>query len=461
MKNISQWFVLAIIIIFIGMRLTVYGDLRLSVATRDTISYITSSEVDLLSWKAFTSYRPYTANLVYKIFTPPEGYLNRAISDGDSGTVKRKVDRGAEDIVFLQSIVSILGWSCLAWTFSSRLKNGFIKIISAIIIMLFGFAPQIADWDSILSSESLSISLFIFSYAILIWLAFARHDNSTNKAKNIAGFIIFVVILFFWVFTRDVNTYSLIFLILFILGLYIIPRFRKTKFLLFASLIILSLFILGGISARQRSLWELALTHVWISDILPFPNNVEYFMDRGMPEYGSPTYSEWFSKRAPAAYMQFLIDHPAYTTYKFFRDQGSAFEENTQPYFHANELRFRSLLIMIGNYIHPKSGVIFFVTLILLLILWNQFLFQKNQDALPWIWLMTWAFLATTGTMFFSVFGDSWGLVRHALSSTTTYRLLMWMLLIVLADFSMVREENKAHRIEHQNNERKSTAISL
>ncbi len=350
----------------------------------------------------------------------------------------------------LHAIVSILGWSCLAWTFSSRLKNDIIKIVSAIVVMLFGFTPQIADWDSILSPESLSISLFIFSFAILIWLAFDIYDKPITKTKNVAGFIAFGAILFFWVFTRDVNTYSLIFLILFILGLYIIPRFRKSKFLLFASLIVLSLFILGGISARQRSLWKLALTHVWVSDILPFPNNVKYFMDQGMPEYGSPEYSEWFNKHAPAAYMQFLMAHPAYTTYKFFRDQGRSFEENMQPHFHANDLRFRSLLILIGNYIHPKSGVIFLITLVLLLTLWNQFLFQKNQDALPWIWLLTWAFLATTGTMFFSIFGDSWGLVRHALSSTTTYRLLMWMLLIVLVDFSMVREKNKLHRIEHQ-----------
>ena len=112
-----------------------------------------------------------------------------------------------------------------------------------------------------------------------------------------------------------------------------------------------------------------------------------------------------------------------------------------QPHFKANELESRPVLTLVGNYIHPKSGATFFVTLILLLILWSQFLFQKNERALPWIWLLTWAFLATTGTMFFSIFGDAWGLVRHAFSSTTTYRLLMWMLIIILADFSMIREQ--------------------
>jgi hypothetical protein len=440
MKNISNWLVFAVIVISIGIRLTVYGNLKLSVATRDTQSYIDSSEVDLLSWEAFTSYRPYTTNVVYKIFAPLSGYQIRAISDGDSGTVKRQIDVGAEDIAVLQSTASIIAWACLAWFFSSRLKTRAIKVLSATIIMLFGFTPQITDWDSVLSSESLSVSLFIFSYAILIWLAFAYNEELTNNVKKIAAFIAFFAALFFWVFTRDVNTYSLVFLVLFILGLYVIPRFRKTKFLLIASLIIFSLAVFGSISARQRALWKLALTHVWISDILPSPGNVQYFTERGMPEYESPGYSEWFNKHAPTTYMQFLISHPVYTTHKFFRDQDRTFEENMQPHFKANELGSRSVLILIGNYIHPKSGATFFVTLVLLLTLWSQSLFQKNQEALPWIWLLTWAFLVTTGTMFFSIFGDSWGLVRHAFSSTTTYRLLMWMLIIILADFSMVRK---------------------
>lgn len=441
---------MAVIIISIGIRLTAYGDLKLSVATRDTNSYIASSEVNLLSWRAFTSYRPYTTNLVYKIFTPSDGYRNRAISDGDTGTVKRKTDRGAKNIVVLQSVISIIGWSCLAWIFSSKLKNGIVKVASAIIIMLFGFTPQVVDWDSILSPESLSISLFIFLYAVLIWLVFDHQNNPTKKTKNVLAFIVFFTALFFWVFTRDVNTYSLVFLIFFILGLYIIPQFRKSKFLLLTSLMIFLLFILGGVSARQRSLWKLALTHVWVSDILPSPGNVKYFMDRGMPEYQSPEYSDWFDQHAPVTYIRFLVDHPAYTIYKFFKDQDSAFKENMQPYFNASDLEFRPLLIMVGNYMHPKSGVIFLVNLILLLILWNQFQFQKKQAALPWVWLTAWVFLTASGTMFSSIFGDSWGLVRHALSSTLTYSLLMWMLIIILADFSMVREENKPRQIEQR-----------
>jgi hypothetical protein len=281
----------------------------------------------------------------------------------------------------------------------------------------------------------------VVSYAILIWLAFAYHNDPINKIKNTLFFIILFAALFFWTFTRDINAYSLIFLAFFILGLYIFPRFRKIKFLLAASLVILSLAVLGNASARQKTLWKLALTHVWESDIVRSESNMQYFTDKGMPEYETPEFYEWFDKHAPATYMQFLVAHPVYTTHKFFKDQYAAFGENMQPYFKISEWVYRPLLIMVGNYLHPKSGSTFLVDLILLFLLWNQFLFQKNRAALPWIWLMTWTFLIAASSMFFNIFGDSWALVRHTLSSTTTYRLLMWMLLLILLDFSMQRRQ--------------------
>ena len=441
MKNTSLSLVLVVILLGIAMRSNVYGDLGLSVANRDTQSYIDSSEADLLSWEAFTRHRLYTTNVVYKIFTPTDGYRIRAISDGDTGTVKRIRDRGFEDIAVLQSMLSMIAWACLAWSFSSKLKNGIVRVLSAVVVILFGFTPQSSDWDSILSAESFSISLFVLSYAILIWLAFAYNKDVALDARKVTSFAVFLLALSFWVFTRDVNTYPLIFLIVFILGLYLIPRFRATKSFLLASLLILAVFLVGTVSTRQRTLWQLALTHVWESDILPSESNMQYFADRGMPELDSPEYSKWFEKHAPATYMQFLISHPVYTTYKYFRDQNIAFSENIQPHFKAFELPQRRLLIITGHYLHPKSGATFFIILILLLMLLNQFVFQRNQAALPWLWLTTWAFLVASGTMFVSIFGDSWGLVRHALSSTTTYRLLMWMLLLILVDFSMHREK--------------------
>jgi len=445
MKKINQGLVLAVITIGIFIRMTAYDDLRLSVANADTPTYVKSSEVNLLSWEAFRTYRPFTTNMVYKIFTPGNGYRYRAISEGEAGTVKRKIDRGFDDIAVLQSTISIIAWACLAWIFTSQLQNSVIRVASAGIIMLFGFTPQIADWDSVLGAESLSISLFVIAFAILLWLSFAFYNQPELTTNKMAGFALLYVVLFFWIFVRDVNAYSLLILVVLLLGLYIFPRFRKAKFLLLASLVVLALFIVGEISARQRPLWKLALEHVWGSDILPFPANVRYFSERGMPEYGTPEYSQWFNERARSTYLQFLLVHPAYTTFKFFRDVDVAFAINLQPYFKASELPARPLLIMAGNYLHSKSGTVFFIIIFLLLILWSFVLFQNKRNVIPWAWIITWAFLTATATIFFTIFGDTYGLVRHTLSSTMTFRLLMWMLLLIIADIAWLRVEKQAH----------------
>ena len=444
LNKTNLWPVLGVIVIIaigVFMRLTVYGDLRLSVANADTASYVESSKVNLLSWDAFTSYRPFTTNLVYQIFTPQDGYRYRALSDGATGTIKRKIDRGFKDISVLQSIVSIFAWISLAWTFSAQLKNSVVKVVAAGFILFFGFAPQIADWDSVMSPESFSISLFVLAFSLLIWLVFAFCKQPVANSIKIVGAIALCITLFFWIFTRDVNAYSLIFLALLVLGVYIIPRFRNTKFYLIASVVVLLLFMVGEASARQRPLWQLALSHVWVSDILRFPANMEYFREQGMPEQDTPAYTDWFNQHARTTYMKFLLAHPVYTTEKFFRDMNLAIAENMQPYFTYNESSSRPPLILAGNYIHTKSATIFIIVLLLLVLLWFQAIFQNRLDAYPWTWVMTWAFLSASATMFFSIFGDSWGLLRHALSSTATYRLLTWMLLLIIFDFSLVRAE--------------------
>ena len=446
LNKTNLWPVLGVIVIIaigVFIRLTVYGDLRLSVANLDTPSYVESSEVNPLSWGAFTRQRQFTTNLVYRIFTPNDGYRYRAISSRATGTITRKIDRGFEDIAVLQSTLSIVAWICLAWSFASRLKSGIARIASAGLIILFGFTPQIADWDSVLSAESLSISLFILSFATLIWLAFAYYEQPINNTMKTLGFGALLVALFFWIFVRDVNTYSLIFLLLLILGIYIVPRFRKTKFFLLAAILICLLLALGQTSTGQRRLRQGVLVDVWATDIQPFPAIMQYFHDKGMPEEGTPEFSIWFNEHAALTYFQFLFDHPAYTTNKFFKDLPIAFEDNVQPYFKANDLKFRSLLLMVGDYLHPKNATIFFIVVALLLVLLNHAIFQGRPAAYPWAWVMTWAFLTASATMFFSIFGDSWGLLRHALSSTATYRLLTWMLLLIIFDFSLVRAERE------------------
>jgi hypothetical protein len=446
-KDFNQWIVLLLIIVGGYVRLTVYGDLKNSVAMSDTDSYESSSQADLSSWDAFTSYRPYTMNVIYNIFRPDTGYPPYKESIQET-TTHRVIQEGYQNIATVQSVLSILAWGALAWILSLKLKNGWLKIPAAMTMLILGFTPQIADWDSVMSSESLSISLFILSFALLIWLAFEFYEHPEDTRRKILPAFLFCISIAFWMLTRDVNSYSLIVLTGFICCLYLFPRFRKSKVLPFIILLTFSLFLIGDVSAKHRPLWSKALMHVWDAEILRSPKNTNWFVERGMPAPGSAEYRRWFLEHSRSTYLQFLVAHPVYTTSKFFTDLNVAFSENMQPYFRANEIKARPVLILLGEFFNPRSAAVFSITVVLLLGIWACLLFQKSQTAFPWAWLFTWAFLTSVITIFLTIFGDTYGLVRHALSSTITFKLLMWMSLFIVLDLSsMARESSSAGTI--------------
>src|SRR5690242_10473250 len=113
-KDFNQWIVLLLILTGCYLRYTVYGDLKNSVAMSDTDSYESSSQTDLLSWDAFISYRPYTMNLIYNIFTPENGYPLYKESVQET-TTHRVIQEGYQHIATVQSGLSILAWGSLAW----------------------------------------------------------------------------------------------------------------------------------------------------------------------------------------------------------------------------------------------------------------------------------------------------------------------------------------------------------
>lgn len=161
-NSFCRWHYIALFSILILMaigRIKLYGDLGLSVPTRDTYSFVSASEGPLLSWESMTKRRLFTTNLIYTVFTPPGGFQD---IEPSVDTTWRKIYPGYDKIALFQSLLSILGWAILALALANKIRNGYLKILSTIIILLFGFTPHVADWDSVLGSESLSTHWFLW-----------------------------------------------------------------------------------------------------------------------------------------------------------------------------------------------------------------------------------------------------------------------------------------------------------
>ena len=430
--NLLLWIILAAMII---IRLTSYEDFKLSIANADTASYIEGASAPLISKDILTRGRLFTTNLLYYL-ADVQGCKIQAMSYPALGAeTYRAIQPCFDKIVFFQNIVSILAWSILALVISKRLKGGYEKILAVSLIAAFGFTPAIADWDSVLSSESLTFSLFAICVALAIEICFNITTDEDNQKYSvfISGLAIATLIL--WAFTRDANIYTLaVLFVMSIIAVIIFPAIRKNKGLLILIAAIFIVTVVGMQSAMISKRWEAPMTNVFHDLILPHPARVDFMKQLGMPDPSSAAYSTWFSKSAPRAYARFLLFHPGYTLTSFTAELGGIFSENSQPYFFSEQTPARKALAAANDILHPSTHLIFILDVLLIAGLIFAVFRRKNKGFAIWVWFGTWLFLSALLTMAVGFFADSIGVTRHTMFAVEMFRLLMWIFLIILFD---------------------------
>lgn len=444
----SKWTVQVIILLILAvgvlLRLKTYGDPHLSIASDDTPGYVSSSEAPLLSWEIFTGRRLFTTNILYKFFEPEEGY--KILANGSSDTTRRVIQPGFDSITVLQFIVSIICWSFLIVTISKYINFPPLKILSAIILLLFAFTPQIAEWDSVLMSESLTFSLFALQFALVIRIIFMSQDGKENPTP----FLVFwIVVVFAWTFLRDTNVYAIPANLALMMILWFSPKFKKSRLVAILMVTLLGFFLLGFYTSRSSPRDTIEIGHVYKNDLLPHPARVEALQKMGMPSPDSEEFEQWFEAEATSAFMKFMITHPGYTFSKLGNDILYAFGESMQPYFKIPELGYkRYQLIQIGYVLHPDTATPLLISLLILPIL-LYFSWRNIGNSRPWAWVASWAFVAASITIAISILAGVGGLTRHTLFSTMLYRLLMWILIFIVLDTVIENTQNQETRTEN------------
>jgi hypothetical protein len=433
-KEVTRFLVPLIILVACIIRLGIYGDPALSIATNDTDSYIESSQVPLFSSEMMTGRRLLSTNLIYKVLQPKEGY--QILVNGSVETHRRQFQPGFERIVFLQLFLSMLGWGFLAWTVAEYIKNPIMKVLAAVIILLFGFTPQIADWDSILMSESLGFSLFAIQLAVIIRIAFKVYRQ---EEKHLSLWVfIWAAVFFVWIFLRDTNLFASLVTAGMIGMLFFAARFRNDKRLRGLIVFITAIFLIGLFTSSKSTRSQVQLVNIYKDDLLRSEASVRTLQELGMPTPYSPEYNQWFKENASTALLKFMLIHPGYPLQKISKDFPLAFTEIKQTYFNAPEqYRSREPLMHVGDALHPENTTPFLVDVLLLIGLVILAAGNGNPSSRPWLWLAFWLFMAATLTLIPTILGDTWALNRHALFSTTIYRLFMWMFIIILMDLAV------------------------
>ncbi len=426
----------AIVLLGCALRLQVYGDPRRALATIDTQSYIDSARAPLLSMEDFAGRRLFTTNLLYKVAQAGSSCDQIAISMPAIGKEAQPEIRPCyAGIALLQALLSTAGWIWLAFALSRHLTSGLGKLLAAVLILLFGLTPQIAEWDNILGSESITLSLFALSFGFLIEIAFAGASQTAKRSGYLKTmYVLWLIFFSLWLFVRDANLYAIPVTVALLLPL-LFTEFKAKRPVLIAVLALTGLFILGLVTSKQSPRWPPSIENSFSTFIDPFPSRVQFLRDHfGMPDPSSAAYQPWFMSHAPTAYTAFLLAHPGFVVTTIGGNWTIFSHSYEQPYFTISRTRIASPLSQFGEVLHPDSGLFYLLDTIVLISFVAAAATSRTTRTITWMWLFAWFYLTAALTLFVSFFGDTGGIMRHVFPSVEDLRLFMWMSLLVLID---------------------------
>ncbi|MBE0672071.1 MAG: hypothetical protein IH588_15935 [Anaerolineales bacterium] len=438
-KKVTLNFVIILILAGgIWFRLTQYGNLRLSVAMPDTSTFITSASAPFLSFEDFSSRRLFTTNLLYRLSQGEECANPEISSPYDGKEIERSIYKCFSSIVLIQNLLSVIGWSLLALTTAKWIKTPIYKIAAMAIILSFGFSPQIAEWDSVLSSEALSISLLTLVIALLQEIAFgvAFHKNHPEKNKTTGALIIVWTLVFLlWCFVRDVQLYAIIGTLILTIPLLYFQEIRQIKLIIPVLTAISLVFVLGTKTAQASDRWQPSIEHALTYHVLPYPSRVEAMMNRGMPSpQAIEEFKAWLNTRANKDYGVFLITHPGFIVSTIFDLSGYLNSDFLQPYFTMEANKLRDKMLVVGEMFHPQTNAVYLISLLLVFSLTYSAITLKDRSTMAWAWLASWIFVYSSVSLILSLFGDTDGTRRHIYPSVELFRLSNWLFLIVHFD---------------------------
>ena len=445
MKKIFSWLLpFVFCLAFVYGRVVLYGRMDDSVAVQDTESYFQTAGQASWSLRFFEQPRSASYPLLIRLSEPSGEYELTQMSEPFFGTEPRlAVQPGTEDLVRNQTIISIFCWAAFMILIVSSLDGWLTKALAAFLILGFGFVPQTADWDSILSSESLSISLFVLMIGLLVKVI--PDGKEEGVRSHLAAIGLFLVSLL-WVFTRDTNAYFILLEALFLIIISIITWWRKNGprvSSLLCGFFLIGLFVFHQGTFRISERWLLPLLNNLTTNVFPYEDRVRFFAENGMPAdektlslTGSAEYNEiyeneallhWARLQGMQTYQKFLLSMPLWTVLQVYENLDGFFEENRQPFFYGSKEQSPQWAVKPGNLLHPLSASVIVIDLFLLILMGIKAgRYRQDGDARMFLLLLV-LFLGGGLMMSISYLGEVRSVWRHVLGGVMALRLTMWL----------------------------------
>ena len=445
MKKIFSWLLpLVFCAAFLYGRTVYYGRMDDSVAVQDTGSYFETAEKAAPTLTFFEQQRSITFPLLIRLSNPSGEYELTQMAEPFFGTEPRlTVQPGTEAVIRNQTIISIFCWIGCTLLIVSSLNGWFAKALAAFLILSFGFVPQIADWDSILSSESLNFSLFALLVGLLIKvLPNGKADNFGAWAAGVG----LLIVNFLWIFTRDTNAYFVVaeaVLLIIAAIIYWTRRSGQRISALLCGFLLAGLFIFHQGTFRESERWMVPLLNNLVTNIFPYEERVEFFEQYNMPvdeetlsltgsaEYNEITENEklihWTRRFGMQTYQRWLLSMPLWCVQQVYENLDGFFEENRQPFFYGSKEQRPHWAEKPGNLLHPLSAAVIVIDLLLIIFMGSKMVRSGSSSDIRFFWLMLIMFLGGGLLMSLAYLGEVRSIWRHVLGGVTALRLTLWL----------------------------------
>lgn len=291
----------------------------------DTFVYIRVAEYGLNEHGFWFGERPFTIPLVYKAL-------------GLTSETRLNPDQ-VHRVTQFQLSFAIAAWGLLAASVGWATSTNWHRATALVLVLAFASTLDIAQWDRILLSESISTSLF----ALLIagWITGVRLWGFTRRPPRSIWLIVYLagmtVVTVLFSFTRDANAYllgtgSILLAVTTITRR--VWRERLRSIAVFLSLVMALTFVFQDRTIVLGQRWLGPFLNVFSARILPVDKFVRFFEERGLPadaitqemylgrsvllsqlneNQEGRRLKDWIELNGRSAYIQFLISRPVQT----------------------------------------------------------------------------------------------------------------------------------------------------
>jgi hypothetical protein len=217
-----------------------------------------------------------------------------------------------------QALLAAICWWVLASVASKMISDRRVRIGLRSVLLMLGVAAPVASWNTVILSESTTISLTALLVAAL--LHHVKDQRWPTAAAAVAATLA-------WTFTRQTNVLiGLMLTLAAIVALFVGKEKSRIQASVAAALIVIS--TLGLLELRHdRTLSNGAIAYIIHDRIVTHPDRIAWFVRHGMPDPHfdpgassigrpfalNPAWNVWLKSRGERTYLRFVATHPGYT----------------------------------------------------------------------------------------------------------------------------------------------------